>query len=85
MDVSDYSKTSFGIKVESNTFKQFYQAIKINNIIGMKFSKLHHYGLATKSIDEGIKLFLLMGYSLTSEKIIDNIQKVEIVFFKKRR
>lgn len=49
----------------------------------MKYDKLHHYGLATKSIDESIKLFLLMGYSLTSDKIIDNIQKVEIVFLKK--
>lgn len=49
----------------------------------MKHDKLHHYGLATKSIDDGVKLFLLMGYSVTSEKIIDNIQKVEILFLQK--
>jgi methylmalonyl-CoA/ethylmalonyl-CoA epimerase len=49
----------------------------------MKHDKLHHYGLATKSIDEAVKLFLLMGYSVTSEKIVDNIQKVEILFLQK--
>lgn len=42
--------------------------------------KLHHYGFATKSIDKSLKEFEKIGYTATSEKIIDPIQGVELLF-----
>ncbi|MDY3428149.1 VOC family protein [Riemerella anatipestifer] len=42
--------------------------------------KLHHYGFATKSIDKSLKEFEKIGYTAASEKIIDPIQGVELLF-----
>lgn len=42
--------------------------------------KLHHYGFATKSIEKSLKEFERIGYHALSEKIIDPIQKVELLF-----
>lgn len=42
--------------------------------------KLHHYGFATKSIDKSLKEFEKIGYTATSEKIIDPIQGVALLF-----
>ncbi|MDD1552701.1 lactoylglutathione lyase [Riemerella anatipestifer] len=42
--------------------------------------KLHHYGFATKSIDKSLKEFEKIGYTATSERIIDPIQGVELLF-----
>jgi len=42
--------------------------------------KLHHYGFATKSIEKSLREFERMGYHALSEKIIDPIQKVELLF-----
>lgn len=42
--------------------------------------KLHHYGFATKSIEKSLNEFEKIGYQAISEKIIDPIQGVELLF-----
>ena len=44
--------------------------------------KVHHYGLATKSIEKSIKAFLTLGYETCSEIIFDPIQGVNLLFLK---
>jgi methylmalonyl-CoA/ethylmalonyl-CoA epimerase len=44
--------------------------------------KVHHYGLATKSIEKSIKPFLVLGYKTCSEIIFDPLQGVKLLFLK---
>ncbi|OXB00998.1 lactoylglutathione lyase [Flavobacterium plurextorum] len=44
--------------------------------------KVHHYGIATKSIEKSIKSFLSLGYSPSSEIIFDPLQGVNLLFLK---
>jgi methylmalonyl-CoA/ethylmalonyl-CoA epimerase len=44
--------------------------------------KIHHYGLATKSIEKSIKPFLALGYEICSETIFDPLQGVNLLFLK---
>ncbi len=44
--------------------------------------KVHHYGLATKSIEKSIKPFLVLGYEVCSEIIFDPLQGVNLLFLK---
>ena len=44
--------------------------------------KVHHYGLATKSIEKSIKSFLNLGYQTASDIIFDPIQGVNLLFLK---
>lgn len=44
--------------------------------------KVHHYGLATKSIEKSIKPFLILGYEICSETIFDPLQGVNLLFLK---
>lgn len=42
--------------------------------------KLHHYGFATKLIEESLAYFEMLGYTAQSDKIIDSIQGVQLLF-----
>lgn len=44
--------------------------------------KIHHYGMATKSIIKSVSAFLSLGYKATSEVIYDSIQGVNLLFLK---
>lgn len=44
--------------------------------------KVHHYGLATKSIEKSVKTFLSLGYETCSEVIFDPLQGVNLLFLK---
>ena len=44
--------------------------------------KVHHYGLATKSIEKSIKSFLNLGYQTASNIIFGPIQGVNLLFLK---
>lgn len=44
--------------------------------------KVHHYGLATKSIEKSVKPFLVLGYKTCSEIIFDPLQGVKLLFLK---
>lgn len=44
--------------------------------------KVHHYGLATKSIEKSVKAFVSLGYKTTSEVIFDPLQGVNLLFLK---
>lgn len=44
--------------------------------------KVHHYGVATKSIVKSVKAFESLGYSSCSEVIFDPIQGVNLLFLK---
>lgn len=44
--------------------------------------KVHHYGLATKSIEKSVKNFLILGYKDCSEIIFDPLQGVNLIFLK---
>lgn len=43
---------------------------------------VHHYGLATKSIEKSIKVFLTLGYKTCSDIIFDPLQGVNLLFLK---
>ena len=42
--------------------------------------KVHHYGLATQSIDKSVSAFLSLGYEKVTEIIHDPIQGVYLLF-----
>lgn len=42
--------------------------------------QIHHFGFATKSIENSLAEFKKLGYNPVSEKIVDPIQKVELLF-----
>ncbi|MDL1914029.1 MAG: lactoylglutathione lyase [Bergeyella sp.] len=42
--------------------------------------RLHHYGLATKSVDRSLKEFEKLGYTRVSNNIVDPVQGVELLF-----
>ena len=44
--------------------------------------KVHHYGLATKSIEKSIKSFRALGYETCSTIIFDPLQGVNLLFLK---
>ena len=44
--------------------------------------KVHHYGLATKSITKSVKMFRALGYSECSDVIFDPLQGVNLLFLK---
>lgn len=44
--------------------------------------KVHHYGLATKSIEKSTKAFLSLGYEACSAVIFDPLQGVNLLFLK---
>lgn len=44
--------------------------------------KIHHYGLATKSIEKTAKMFISLGYEITSDVIFDQLQGVNLQFLK---
>ncbi|WP_407404328.1 VOC family protein [Chryseobacterium sp.] len=44
--------------------------------------RVHHYGFATKSIEKSLKPFLSLGYSISSDKIFDPLQGVNLLFLK---
>ena len=46
--------------------------------------KVHHYGLATKSIAKSIKAFVVLGYEVCSEVIFDPLQGVNLLFLKNK-
>lgn len=43
---------------------------------------VHHYGIATKSIEKSVKYFLALGYEKSSLTIFDKIQGVNLQFLK---
>ncbi|MBA5247430.1 VOC family protein [Marnyiella aurantia] len=43
---------------------------------------VHHYGLATKSIEKSIKSFIALGYEACSDIIFDPLQGVNLLFLK---
>ncbi|WP_017494970.1 VOC family protein [Flavobacterium sp. WG21] len=44
--------------------------------------RVHHYGVATKSISKSVKAFATLGYSECSEVIFDPLQGVNLLFLK---
>lgn len=44
--------------------------------------RVHHYGFATRSIDKSVQAFTSIGYQVTSEKIFDPLQGVNLLFLK---
>lgn len=46
--------------------------------------RVHHYGLATQSIDKSVSAFLSLGYEKVTEIIHDPIQGVYLLFLKNK-
>ncbi|WP_164123636.1 VOC family protein [Sphingobacterium sp. xlx-130] len=44
--------------------------------------KVHHYGVATKSIEKSVKVFLSLGYEVCSKVVFDPLQGVNLLFLK---